>query len=174
MNVCVHCNESFHRGPVLMVASMRLLTGVDGSVFLNWLGTRRVIWQGHFDIPLSTLDRDVALMGAMVWAKEVTPSRSPNKRARTGPAPAAVASWPCYAYRCMRGDGADLQHRTSTDKPTPDEPLELRRVVARAVARGSNFRSPFLHFTLQLAEAMKWCVTYNNKQNIFWMLKTHY
>ena len=61
---------------------------------------------------------------------------------------------PCYKYvfRCMRGDGSDLDY----DPVELKSPLHLRQQVALAVNVGSQLRSTFLHCSRSLEVAYRW------------------
>ena len=42
--VCVHCNETVHRGPVGIAAILRKIVAVDVQDFLQWFSGRRSVW----------------------------------------------------------------------------------------------------------------------------------
>ena len=61
---------------------------------------------------------------------------------------------PCYKYvfRCMRGDGSDLDY----EPKEMESPLHWRQQVALAVNVGSQLRSVFLHCSRSLEVAYRW------------------
>ena len=47
-NIIVHCNQSFHRAPLLLAYLIRRINGTEPNQFLGWLRCHRIIWSGHF------------------------------------------------------------------------------------------------------------------------------
>ena len=69
-HVCVHCNQSHHRGPIGAAAIMRRVEGQAVAAFLRWLADVRPIWPGHVaqDRWVSQDRRDLELISAQRWA----------------------------------------------------------------------------------------------------------
>ena len=69
----LHCNQSFHRGPILLLAVMVSLglPPVQAAPFMLWLAGVRHIWRLHTAISPDCwrLDRrDLQTIAALAWA----------------------------------------------------------------------------------------------------------
>ena len=56
----------------------------------------------------------------------------------------------------MRGDLADIRFDSGRFKTAEIASLDLRAAAVMAVAKGSTYSSPFLHFTASLELAQNW------------------
>lgn len=63
---------------------------------------------------------------------------------------------PPKLYRCMRGDLADIRFDDVSFKTAKIASLDLPSAAVMAVAKGSTYASPFLHFTQSLEQAENW------------------
>ncbi len=150
--VALHCNASFHRGPVLALAVLRCLCGVPAQGFMEWLSRHRSIWPGHVMPVQNPSHRDQQLFDSLTWAARLTRRGGTQPQAASSqPAPGQLPVW---VYRAMRQDGDDLEPTPGWTCPVG---LDLRVAVARAVSRGSRERSPFLHASRDWQMAHRWC-----------------
>ena len=69
----LHCNHSFHRGPILLLAFLvRMgLPAEQAGAFMLWLASVRHIWWGHTAVSqniVATDHRSLGLLAALEWA----------------------------------------------------------------------------------------------------------
>ena len=178
--VLVHCNHSFHRGPLGFVVLAKTIFGCEPNSMMNLLAEFRIIYNG-FDSEHRARD----LWDAFQWAKQLQLWQPQVKRvwhvARSGASASSssghgaggpailmsnsAASAPSgssvaasqglesqFLYRAMTVNLTEFEPR---DPPT-EKGLDLAVLALDAVATGSSTTSPFMHFSTHFCEARKW------------------
>ena len=164
--VCVHCRQSFHRGPVLYAALCRALFGTNAQMAMDTLGEHRFIWWEH----LCGRHTGSQLSGALQWAGRLRSwlsvvassqvlGATAKARAKLLPASkvkgqgVASSQAPRYVYRAMTRDLSEFDD----DHPLPTwRGEELAYEMLRAVDQGSKYESAWLHCSWKFAQARNW------------------
>ena len=169
-NVVVHCNQSFHRGPVLLVAILSRMFGWKGKYIMKLIGKHRTIYFQHLQY-LEDEDRPITHYGLwqnLRWAMNLTQWQVPTAQI-VDRRPAAsqkrhgiedeVAKFERpghrYFYRCMRQDLSDLEQQTPN---FPTDGADFFIGALQAIQTGSNRTSPFLHCSWSYLNARKWWI----------------
>ena len=169
-SVVVHCNHSFHRGPLGFAMIAKVLFGCEPMDAMLQLATTRTIYylyqkgQSHPGEELwETLQWAKKLAVAMPKSsKDMSASSAWGARSKAmavsqekkGQARAMAASKPRYLYRAMTVGLTEFD--PPTERPPSHTGLKLACSILDAVERGSDFRSPFLHCSWDFWEARKW------------------
>ena len=172
-NVAVHCCNSFHRGPVGLVAILKALFGFEPRQALRHIGRSRHIYAPYYRSDDKEIPHDLGR--AVAWAKGLSLWDPPKPKARPIAAPGGASSSQDgppsvslaeadrklvedrgdFLYRAMAQDRSDL----TTPDPAWSQGLRgtaLVKAIFDAVKKGSTQRSPFLHFSWDFVQARNW------------------
>lgn len=172
--VCIHCNQSFHRGPILFAAVCRGLFGVLVPHAMKTLAKTRLIYDQHLRPKPPNSDLGWALQWAaqlscaqvrqaladaassQAAASQAAASSSGQQQRwvpKASPAPPPASSQGRYLYRAMTPCLTEFKEKVS---PPALRGVELARAVLRAVDEGSSFESQWLHASQTFNDARLW------------------
>ena len=161
--VVVHCNKSFHRGPLGLMAILKVLLDIHPHKTKAMILDVRDIWEGYVD-GVSAREWKQLVQGYH-WAKGLAVWEPPAKRQAAGkwassqvvdPMTARLAAEEGkYLYRAMTKGLKEFDARPAW-KYVNAQGRDLALLVLDCVSNGSKWESPFLHFSRSYLEARKW------------------
>ena len=166
--VCVHCKNSFHRAPVLFAALCRSLSGINAQIAMEVLSKTRWIWWEHLQDECTGSSLSVALRWARNLSCCLPAASSQATGSRQGPAQlvlvpasaverkkgAASSQARRYVYRAMTRSLSEFHPQRISMPNWTGEVLAYQ--MLRAVDRGDEYESKWLHCSWKFGEARFW------------------
>lgn len=160
----VHCNQSFHRGPVGLMAILKTLLGTPVDFTKEMILAKRDVWEGyvgpmrrhgeslvrayHWATNLPIWDPPILRRPADRWGQpralsqaEITAARLKQEEGK-------------YLYRAMTQGLVEFSAQPASSQAKQSaQGAELAHLVLDAVATGSHRVSEYMHFSRQFMEA---------------------